>query len=64
MLSSRIPSRTNETHVENLEDPDQVLLPSRALILVVLGEDESEDRIPFTLLDDLPSSESLSGLCD
>jgi hypothetical protein len=42
------------THVEDLKDPDQVLLPSRNFVLIVLGEEESEDRIPFTPLDDLP----------
>jgi hypothetical protein len=36
-----------------MEDSDQVLLPSRDLIFVVLGEDELEDSIPFASLDDL-----------
>ena len=54
MVSSQIHRRINRTHVEDLEDPDQVLLPSRNLVFVVLGEDESEDSTPFTPLDDLP----------
>ena len=54
MLSSRIPSRVNRAHVEDLKDPDEILLPSRDLILVVLGEDESEDRPPFTPFCDPP----------
>ena len=36
-----------------MKDPDEVLLPSRDLLLVALREDESENRIPFTLLHDL-----------
>jgi hypothetical protein len=54
MLSSRIPRRTDRTHVEDLKDPDQILLPARNLVLVVLSENESEGRAPFTPLDDLP----------
>jgi hypothetical protein len=42
-LSSRIPGRLNQTHIEHLKDPDQILLPTRNLVLVVLGEDESKD---------------------
>ena len=37
-----------------MKDPDQILLPSSNLVLIAFGEDESMDRIPFTLLDDLP----------
>jgi hypothetical protein len=37
-----------------VEDTHKVLLPGRNLVLVTLREDESEDDIPFTLLDDLP----------
>ena len=37
-----------------MKDPDKVLLPSRNLLLVTFREDESEHRIPFTLLDDFP----------
>jgi hypothetical protein len=37
-----------------VEDPDEVLLPSRDLVLVALREDESEHCIPFTLFGDLP----------
>jgi hypothetical protein len=36
-----------------VEDPDEVLLPSRNFVLIGFGEDESVERIPFTLLDDL-----------
>ena len=37
-----------------MEDPDEVLPPSRNLLLITLREDESDHSIPFTLLDDLP----------
>jgi hypothetical protein len=50
----RVPSRTDRTYIEDLKDPHKVLLPTRDLILVVLGEDESEDCTPLTPLDDLP----------
>jgi hypothetical protein len=53
MLSVGIPSRTNRTHVEDLKDPNQVLLPTRNLVLIVPGEDELEGCVPFTTLDDL-----------
>ena len=36
-----------------MEDPDEVLFPSRDLVLVALSKDESQHCIPFTALDDL-----------
>jgi hypothetical protein len=45
--------RANRTHVEDVKDPDKVLLPSRDLLLVAFREDESRHCIPFTPLDDL-----------
>jgi hypothetical protein len=54
MLSSRAPSGIDRTYIEDLKDPHKVLLPTRNLVFVVLGEDESEDCTPFTPLDDLP----------
>jgi hypothetical protein len=53
-LSSGMSDRTNRTHVEDVEDPHKVLLPSRDLLLVALREDESHHCISFPLLDDLP----------
>ena len=53
-FSSRTLGRTNRTHVEDLKDLDKVLFPSRDLVLVILGEDESEDRVPFAPLGDPP----------
>ena len=50
----RTVNRTKRTHVEDVKDPDKVLLPRSNFILVTFGEDESVDRIPFTLFDDLP----------
>ena len=52
--SLRIPNETDRTHVEDVKDPHKILLPSSNLVLVTFGEHESVDRIPFTLLDDLP----------
>ena len=37
-----------------MEDPDEILLPSRDLVPVALREDKSQYRIPFTALGDLP----------
>jgi hypothetical protein len=47
-------SRANGTHVEDLKDPEKVLLPTRNLVLIGLRADESGDRIPFALFYDLP----------
>ena len=49
-----MPNGSNRTYVENVKDSDKVLLPTGDLILVALREDESEERVSFTLLDDLP----------
>jgi hypothetical protein len=43
----------NRTHVEDMKNPDKILLPRGELVLVALREDESINRIPFTLLDHL-----------
>ena len=53
MVSSRTTNGTSGTHVEDVEDPGNVLLPGSNLIFVALRQDESECYIPFTLLDDL-----------
>jgi hypothetical protein len=45
--------QTDRTHIEDVKNPEKVLLPSRNLILIALGEDESMESIPFALLDDL-----------
>jgi hypothetical protein len=47
-------NRTNRTHVEDVKDPDKVLLPSSNLLLITLRENKPDDSIPFTLLDDVP----------
>ena len=47
-------NRCNKTHVEDVEGPNKVLLPSRDIIFITLRMNESGGRIPFTLLDDLP----------
>ena len=54
MLRVRISSRTKWTHVEDLKDPHKVLLPGRDLVLIIFGEDESDDRPPFTPFRDPP----------
>ena len=48
-----MPDETKRTHVKDLKNPKKVLLPSRDLVSITLGEDESHHGIPFTLLDDL-----------
>ena len=47
-------NRTNRTHVEDVENPGKILLPTCDLLFVVLREDESKHHIPFALLDHLP----------
>ena len=47
-----MPSRTDYTHVEDVKDPDKVLLPSRDLLLVALREYESGHYTALALLDD------------
>ena len=54
MLDSWIPSRNSRTYSEDLKYPDEVLLPTRDLILIVLGQDESKDRPPFAPFGDPP----------
>ena len=53
MLSLRMPNRAGRTHVEDVKDPEKILPPNSNLVLIALGEDESVDRTPFTLFDDL-----------
>ena len=42
------------TYIEDMKEPVQIRFPPRDFFLVVLGVDESGDRISFALLDDLP----------
>ena len=49
-----MPYGIDRTHVEDTKDHGKVLLPSRYLVLIAFGEDESIYRIPFILLDNLP----------
>ena len=53
MFNSRMPNRTDWTHVEEVKDPVKILLPSANLVLIALCKDQSGDSTPFTLLDDL-----------
>ena len=53
-LSSRSPNRSNQTHVEDVKDPDEILPPSRNLVFIALRMDESGGCVPFPLLDNLP----------
>jgi hypothetical protein len=46
--------KNQQTHIEDVKDPDKVLLPSRNLVLIALREDESEYCMSFALLRDLP----------
>ena len=54
LLGMWIPNRFNRTYVEDVKDPDKILLPRSNLTLIALGEDESVYHTPFTMLDDLP----------
>ena len=45
---------TNQTHVEDVKDPDKVLPPSRNLVLIGFREEETGDYCSFPLLDHLP----------
>ena len=54
LLSLWMANRLNRTYVEDVKDPDKILLPGSNLTLIALGEDESMYRIPFALIDDLP----------
>ena len=53
LLSLRMSNGPDRTYVEDVENSEKVLLPSRYLLFVALREDESDHRISFTLLDDL-----------
>jgi hypothetical protein len=53
-LSLGTPNRANRTHVEDVENPDEVLFPSHNLLLIALREDGPGHRISFTTLDDHP----------
>ena len=37
-----------------MKDPDKVIPPTGNLVLINLGAENSEDHVPFTLLDDIP----------
>ena len=41
-MSARIPNSINQTHIKDMKDPEEVLLPSRDLVLIALGEDKSD----------------------
>ena len=54
LLSLQMTNRTGWTHVKDVKDSDNVLLPNGDLVLVTLHENESGIRSPFTFLSDLP----------
>ena len=64
VLSIWIPNRLNRTYVEDVKDPDKILLPSSNFILIALGEDEPIYRLPFTVLDDIPLDLSQSSVIE
>ena len=43
----------NRTHVEDVKDSVEVLIPCCDFVLVALGEDESSERVPFAQLGDI-----------
>jgi hypothetical protein len=54
LISTRIPSRTNQTYIEHVKDSEKFLIPGNNLVLITLREDEPEDRAPFAPPIDLP----------
>jgi hypothetical protein len=54
LLSSRISNSTDQTHVEDVKDPEKFLIPSKNLVLITLREDEPEDYAPFAPFINLP----------
>ena len=54
MLSQQQSYGNDETHVENMKDPDEVRPPARDSILVALCAEMSRNHIPLSLLDDIP----------
>jgi hypothetical protein len=46
--------KTERTYIEDVKDPDKILLPSRNLVFIALREDEPDYCTPFTMLRDLP----------
>ena len=42
------------THIEDVKDPNKVILPSGDLVLIDLRMEHSGEHIPFFLLNDLP----------
>jgi hypothetical protein len=49
-----MPNQASRTHVEDVKDPDKVLLPGDNLVPIASGEDESVDNISFPPFDHLP----------
>jgi hypothetical protein len=54
LLNSRMFNGTNQTHVEDVKDPEEIPVPTGNLVLVALCEHQPRERIPFALLADLP----------
>jgi hypothetical protein len=54
LLDSQMPDGTNRTHVEDVKNLEKVPIPTGNLVLVALCEHEPRERIPFTLLANLP----------
>ena len=53
-VNSRMVGKMNGTHIEDVKDPDEVLIPSRDLVFIALREGESGERVSFPPLGDLP----------
>ena len=47
-------SRNGGAHIEHMEDPTEIQIPSGDRILVTFRVEESRDRIPVSSFDDLP----------
>jgi hypothetical protein len=53
LLNSWMFNRTNQTHVEDVKNPEEFPIPTGNIVLIALCEHEPRKRIPFTLLPDL-----------
>ena len=53
-LSLQMSNWIDRTYVEDMKDPNKVLPPSCNLVLITFREYESEEHVPFALLNDVP----------
>ena len=52
LLSLWLANTSDQTYVEDVKDPEKVLLPSGDFVFIALRKYELDHCVPFTLLDD------------